>query len=148
MPDAASFERTYETMERLMSMARKNEGVKDAIAIVGFSFLTGGSQSNAATMFLPLQPFEERAKHPEQSATALMGKLLGQFSQVQEGLALVFPPPPVRGIGTAGGFKMQVQDRTGSGNFRELEVVSNALMGAARDGSRWTERASSSRASS
>jgi hydrophobe/amphiphile efflux-1 (HAE1) family protein len=134
MPDAASFERTYDTMQRLMTTARENPGVKDAVAIVGFSFLTGGSQSNAGTMFVTLEPFEERAKHPdEQSAMALLGKLTGQFSQVQEGLALVFPPPPVRGIGTAGGFKMAVQDRTGSGDFKNLEAVNNSLMSAARE---------------
>ncbi len=132
MPDATGFERTYGSMEKLMSMARSNPGVKDAVAIVGFSFLTGGSQSNAATMFVTLDPFDERAEHPEQSATALTGKLFGQFSQVQEGLALVFPPPPVRGIGTAGGFKMQVQDRTGGGDFKALEAVTNDLMNAAR----------------
>ena len=133
MPDAASFERTYATMERLMKMARENPGVKDGIAIVGFSFLTGGSQSNAATMFLPLDSFEERAKHPDQSANALMGKLMGQFSQVQEGIALVFPPPPVRGIGQAGGFKMMVQDRTGLNDYRRLEAVSNEMMAAAHE---------------
>ncbi|MCA1659486.1 MAG: efflux RND transporter permease subunit, partial [Verrucomicrobiaceae bacterium] len=133
MPDAASFDRTYATMERLMTMSRQNPGVKDAVAIVGFSFLTGGSQSNAATMFVTLKPFEERAGHPEQSATALTGKLFGQFSEVQEGLALVFPPPPVRGIGTAGGFKMQIQDRTGGGDFKALEDVTASMMAAARE---------------
>ncbi|MGB7160939.1 MAG: multidrug efflux RND transporter permease subunit [Tepidisphaeraceae bacterium] len=133
MPDAASFDRTYETMERLMKIGLAAPGVQDGVAIVGFSFLTGGSQSNAATMFLPLKPFDERAEHPEQSATALMGRLMGEFSQVQEGIALVFPPPPVRGIGTAGGFKMLVQDRTGSGDFKALETINNNLMAAARE---------------
>ncbi len=133
MPDAASFERTDATVQRLMTLARKNEGVKDAIAIVGFSFLTGGSQSNTATMFVTLKPFDERAKHPEQAALALAGKMMGQFSQVQEGLALVFPPPPVRGIGPAGGFKMQVEDHTGTNDFKALETASNGLMAAARE---------------
>jgi hydrophobe/amphiphile efflux-1 (HAE1) family protein len=133
MPDAASFERSYAATERLMRMARENPGVKDATAIVGFSFLTGGSQSNAATMFVTLEPFEKRAGHPEQSAMALLGRLTEQYAQVQEGLALIFPPPPVRGIGTAGGFKMLVQDRTGSNDFLALEAVSQRLMAAARE---------------
>jgi multidrug efflux pump subunit AcrB len=109
--DAASFERTYAAHRAADEDRAREQGVRDGIAIVGFSFLTGAA-SPTPRRCSSARPFEERAKHSEQSASALMGKLMGQFSQVQEAVALVFPPPPVRGIGTAGGFKMMVQDRT------------------------------------
>jgi hydrophobe/amphiphile efflux-1 (HAE1) family protein len=132
MPDSASLERTEQTMDRLMSMARKHEGVKDAVAITGFSFLTGGSQSNAGTMFVTLKSFDERAGHPEQGAMGLLGAFTHEFGQIQEGSVLVFPPPPVRGIGRAGGFNMQIEDRTGTSDSKALEAVTADLMNAAR----------------
>src|SRR5204863_5385025 len=84
-------------------------------------------------VFFPLKPFDERAGHAGQAATVIAGKLMGKYAQVREGLALVFPPPPVRGIGTAGGFKMQVQDRTGTNNYRALEAAAGGMMAAARE---------------
>ncbi len=147
MPDAATVQRTEQTALKLMAIARKAPGVKATIAIVGFSFLTGASQSNAATMFVSLDPFEQRKAHPEQASMALAGRLMGQFSQVQEGLALVFPPPPVRGVGAAGGFKMQVQDRTGVNDPQALQAAVGQLMAAAREEPRIANLFSSLRAS-
>jgi multidrug efflux pump subunit AcrB len=62
----------------------------------------------------------------------IAGKVSAQFSQVQEGLALVFPPPPVRGIGSAGGFKLQIQDRSGAHTPQELQSVVDELVAEAR----------------
>lgn len=132
MPDAASFDRTHQTTQRLMRMALETPDVQDAVAITGYSFLTGGSQSNVATMFMILKPFNERAGHPERAAGRVAGRLMGKFSQVQEGFALVFPPPPVRGIGVAGGFKMYVQNRSGRNDPKELQAITDQLMAAAR----------------
>ena len=132
MPDAAALERTEKTMHRMSEIAREIPGIKDTLAITGFSFLTGGNQSNAGTMFVMFDPFDERVHHPGQSLRALSGELMGRLSQVQEGSALVFPPPPVRGIGTAGGFKMQVQDRTGTGDPQALQAATGQLLAAAR----------------
>src|SRR5205085_2863862 len=79
-----------------------------------------------------LKPFEERKYRKDLSGNAVTGRLMGQFTQIQEGLALVFPPPPVRGVGTAGGFKMQVEDRTGRASPQELQGVIEAVMAKAR----------------
>jgi hydrophobe/amphiphile efflux-1 (HAE1) family protein len=129
MPDAASIERTRAVMDRLSEVALKTDGVHHTIGIAGFSVLTGANSSAAGTIFLPLKPFHEREGKPELSGPAITRKLSAEFSQVQEGLALVFPPPPVRGIGSAGGFKVQVQDRSGAHTPQELQTVVDDLIG-------------------
>ena len=132
MPDAATIDRTEPVTSRLAQIARGVPGVKATFAISGFSLLTGVNQTNAATMFVPLTDFEERSKHPEQSSEAILGRLMGEYSQVQEGFALVLQPPPVRGIGTAGGFKLQVQDRSGQATPQELQAATDRLTAEAR----------------
>jgi multidrug efflux pump subunit AcrB len=132
MPDAATIDRTEPVMSRLGDIARSVPGVKATFAISGFSLLTGVNQTNAGTMFVPLIDFEERAKHPEQSSGAILARLMREYSQVQEGFALVLQPPPVRGIGTAGGFKLQVQDRTGRATPQQLQATAERLITEAR----------------
>jgi hydrophobe/amphiphile efflux-1 (HAE1) family protein len=132
MPDAASFDRTDKVIRRLAAIANNTPGVKDTFAITGYSILTGTNQANAGAMFVVMDEFKDRVGHPELSARAITGKLMGAYSQVQEGFALVFPPPPVRGIGNAGGFKMQVQDRTGLATPQEVQAVTDKLISAAR----------------
>jgi hydrophobe/amphiphile efflux-1 (HAE1) family protein len=132
MPDAAAFDRTENIMRRMAGIANSTDGVRDTFAIAGYSGLTGVNSSNAGTMFVVLRPFEERRGKANLSAQAVTGRLMGQYSQIQEGLALVFPPPPVRGIGTAGGFKMQVEDRTGRASPQELQAVIEDVMAKAR----------------
>src|SRR5205085_2326121 len=87
---------------------------------------------SAGTIFLPLNSFDEREGKPGLSGAAITQKLSAQFSQVQEGFALVFPPPPVRGIGSAGGFKIQVQDRSGAHTPQEIQTVVDDLITEAR----------------
>ena len=123
MPDATSVDRTQAAMHHLSEMARKLGGVQDTVVLAGFSLLTGSQSSAAGTMFITLKPFEDRVGHKEQSATALRGKLMGQYSAVQEGFALVLLPPPVRGIGNAGGFKMLVEDRSGLATPQDLQAM-------------------------
>ena len=132
MPDAATIERTRAVMDRLSEIALKTPGVHDTIGIAGFSVLTGANSSAAGTIFLPLNSFDERQGKPEMSGQSIARELSGKFSQVQDGLALVFPPPPVRGIGSAGGFKMQVQDRSGAHTPQELQTVVDDLTADAR----------------
>ncbi|HEY7119387.1 MAG TPA: multidrug efflux RND transporter permease subunit [Tepidisphaeraceae bacterium] len=132
MPDAAAFDRTEATIRRMAGIANATDGVRDTFAIAGYNGLTGVNSSNAATMFVVLNPFEERVGHPQLKAQAIIGKLMAQYAQIQEGFALVFPPPPVRGVGTAGGFKIQIEDRTGRASPQELQVAIDDVIAQAR----------------
>jgi len=138
LPDAASVDRTDAVLAKMEEMGLKVPGVLGTFSITGFNLLTGTNETNTGTMFLPLKNFDERAKHPEQSATALTGKLMGMFSQIQEGFCLVLQPPPVQGIGQAGGFKMQVEDRAGQSTPQELEAATAGLIADARQDPRIT----------
>ncbi len=132
LPDAASLDRTEHVMERMTDMVRAIPGVRYTLAIAGRSILTRATQSNAGFMFVPLDPFEKREHDPQQSATAIGQRMMREFSKIEEGYALVVPPPPVRGIGTAGGFKIQVQDRAGHSTSQELQAVADHLVDEAR----------------
>jgi multidrug efflux pump len=129
MPDAASLDRTDVAIRKMEEIARRTPGVKFTFAVSGFSVLSGTNQSNTAVMFLSLEPFDTRAKDPAKSADAILGRLFGQFSQIQEGFALVFPPPAVQGMGNAGGYKIQIQD-TGGHTPQELQAASEQFVGA------------------
>jgi hydrophobe/amphiphile efflux-1 (HAE1) family protein len=132
MPDAATIDRTVPVMTQLANVARQIPGIGHTVAVSGFSILNGVNQTNAGTMFLPLADFDRRAGHPEQSASAIQGRLMEEYSRVQDGFALVLQPPPVRGLGNAGGFKMQVQDRTGRASPQELQAAVDRLSSEAQ----------------
>ena len=77
-----------------------------------------------------LEPFETRARDPKKSRGAIQGALFQRFASIQEALVLVVQPPPVRGIGSAGGFRMMVEDRGGAGP-QALQGAVYAMMGRA-----------------
>jgi hydrophobe/amphiphile efflux-1 (HAE1) family protein len=132
LPDAASIDRTEAVMLRMADMASKVPGVSSTFAIPGLSILTRSNQSNAGTMFLPLTPFDERVHDPQQAGPAIAQRLMAEFGQIQEALAIALSPPPVRGIGFAGGFKLQVEDRTGRATPQEIQAATDQLIAAAR----------------
>ena len=129
LPPGASLERTdavvQEATERLLAM----DGVENAVAFSGFAGATFTNASNAAAIFPVLAPFDEReaAGLDYNTVLARMRQTLGQ---IREAFVVVIPPPPVRGIGNAGGFRMMVQDRLGRG-LDVLEQSAWALAGAA-----------------
>jgi multidrug efflux pump len=146
LPDASSIDRTDKVVDRLSAIAKKVPGIHDTFGVTGFNLLTGTNQTNTATIFLPLDGFHERAGKPAESAAALTGRLMGAFSQVQEAFSLVLAPPPVRGIGQAGGFKMQVEDRSGLSTPQQLEAATGALIADASKDPRITSLFSTFRA--
>jgi len=127
LPDAASLERTEAVIKRATDIIMKTEGISHVNAYTGFSVLAGTSQSNAGTMFARLAPFEERAGHPELSAEAIINKLRQNLSGIEDAHIAVFAPPPVRGLSSVGGFKLQIQDRANVGP-EELQRVANEVI--------------------
>ena len=138
LPDAATIDRTDAVVDKIAALAKETPGIGDTFAITGFNLLTGTNQTNAATMFTPLKSFDERHGKKGQSADELVGIMMGKFSSVKEAFSLVLSPPPVRGIGQAGGFKMQVEDRTGLSTPQQLEAAVTALSMDARKDPRLT----------
>jgi len=129
LPDAASLERTGEVIDRLSKIARAVPGVKATIDLAGLSPISLTASPNAGTIFVILDDFNKRTT-PSLSSAAIIAKLRKGCAGIQEGFALVFPPPAVNGLGIVGGFKMQVQDRGGAG-LEALQAATYQLMFAA-----------------
>ncbi len=115
LPDGASLERTDALVRQLSERARATEGVAHTLDLSGYSTILSTNISNAGGMFVILSPFEERAGIKELSARAVAQKLRQEFSQFPEAQIAVFGAPPVDGLGSTGGFKLQVEDRRGAG---------------------------------
>jgi hydrophobic/amphiphilic exporter-1 (mainly G- bacteria), HAE1 family len=129
LPDGASLARTDEVVKRATKIMMETPGVANAVAIGGISGATFTNASNAAVLFAPFKPFAERAGQGLTSS-AVIGQMFGRMQAIQEAFIIAIPPPPVSGLGNAGGFKMQVQDRNGTG-VRQLLAASGELIGRA-----------------
>lgn len=132
LPDASSLGRTEQAMARFSKIAQEVPGVQNVFAISGISVVSFSSSSAAGVMFVTLHGFDKRAGDEQRSLNAIMGKLSAGFSQVQEGTAMVIPAPPVRGIGNAGGFKIQIQDRSGRNSPQDLQAVTDQILAESR----------------
>jgi len=129
LPAGASLDRTEAVIRRMGEIALKQPGVESAVAFPGLSINGFTNSSSAGIVFVTLKPFAER-NSPELSAGAIAGALNQQYAAIQEAFIAVFPPPPVMGLGTVGGFKMQIEDR-GSLGYAELDKAAKAFMAAA-----------------
>lgn len=132
MPDAASIERTQKTLSQISDVALKTPGVRGAFTVAGLNVLSSSNSSAAGVMFTPLLPFSQRAGNPDMTAFAIADRLKQQFANIPEALVLVFPPPPVRGVGSAGGFKMLIEDRSGQGSPQDLQKMTAQVIDEAQ----------------
>jgi multidrug efflux pump len=128
LPPGASLERTDAVVRRASDTILDVPGVEHAVGFAGFSGATFSNLSNAGAVFVTLKPFDERAAHGP-SGPQIIRNLRQRLSGIQEARVAVFPPPPVQGLGTAGGFKLEVQDRSGSG-LRALQAATEGLAAA------------------
>jgi multidrug efflux pump len=128
LPDAASLDRSDDVIRRMSKIALETEGVEHAIAFPGLSIAGLNNTPNAGIVFVGLKPFEER-KAKNLYGPAIAATLNQKFSQIQDAFVAVFPPPPVQGLGTIGGFKFYVEDR-GDLGLDELYQNTQKLLAA------------------
>ena len=129
LPDSASLERTDEVVDRISRIAGKTPGIKATIDLAGLSAVSLSASPNAGTVFVILDDFADRTKRGL-TGNVIAADLQGRLAGIQEGMVLVFAPPPVNGMSVVGGFKMEVEDRGGAG-LEALQGVAMELMGAA-----------------
>ena len=118
LPDAATLDRTEDVIKRMGEIALKQPGVANAVSFPGLSINGFTNSPNSGIVFTPLKPFDERTGRG-QSAAEIAAALNQKFAAIQDAYIAIFPPPPVQGLGTIGGFRLQIEDR-GSGGFEEL----------------------------
>ncbi|WP_119462822.1 multidrug efflux RND transporter permease subunit [Rhodospirillaceae bacterium SYSU D60014] len=131
LPPGASLSRTDAVVRQATKVILDTEGVVHAVPFAGFDGATFTNASNAGAIFSALAPFPERAEKGL-SADRILADLSGRLGAIQEAFIITIPPPPVRGIGTAGGFKMMLQDRQGYGP-EALAAAAQDLVAAANE---------------
>jgi len=114
LPNGATLDRTEAVMRELSDIALAHPGVQDAIEFPGLSINGFTNSPNSGIVFVGLKPFEQRTTK-NLSGMAITKQLNEKFSGIQEAFVAIFPPPPVQGLGTVGGFKLYVEDRAGLG---------------------------------
>jgi multidrug efflux pump len=129
LPDGASLDRTEDVIRRMSDISMKTPGVDHAVAFPGLSINGFTNSSSAGIVFLPLKPFEER-RSASLSAGAISQSINAQFGAIKDAFVLVLPPPPVMGLGTSGGFKLQIEDRGDAGDEALFAAV-QAVLGKA-----------------
>jgi len=126
LPDGSTLDRTEDVIRRMGDIALKQPGVEAAVAFPGLSINGFTNSSNAGIVFVTLKPFDER-KGAALSGGAIAKQLNGKFAAIQEAFIAIFPPPPVPGLGTIGGFKLQIEDRSGAG-YVALDAATKAFL--------------------
>jgi multidrug efflux pump len=115
LPQGATLDRTEKVIREMSDVAMKEPGVESAVAFPGLSINGFINSPSAGIVFVTLKPFEERTTR-DLSGFAISQKLQAKFAGIGDAVIAIFPPPPVNGLGTIAGFKLQVEDRTDQGN--------------------------------
>ncbi|MGX5650693.1 efflux RND transporter permease subunit [Hydrogenophaga borbori] len=129
LPDGATLDRTDAVIQRMGEITRQNPNVEDAIAFPGLSINGFTNSSNAGIVFATLKPFAER-RNADQSGAAVAGQLNQAYGEIQDAFVVMFPPPPVAGLGTTGGFKLQLEDKASLG-YEAMDAAVKAFMAKA-----------------
>ncbi|NNU42043.1 efflux RND transporter permease subunit [Ramlibacter montanisoli] len=129
LPDGATLDRTEAVIRRMGEIAQQNPNVENTLAFPGLSINGFTNSSNSGIVFAMLKPFEQR-RRDDQSGAAVAMQLNQAFGGIQDAFIVMFPPPPVQGIGTTGGFKLQLEDRASLG-YDAMDAAVKAFMGKA-----------------
>ncbi len=144
MPEGTALEETHKVMDRVNNFLTNTAGIDSYITLGGYSLLNGFASTNSGFAIAVLKDWSER-KTPDLSASGIQMKLMQQLFTINEGISFAFIPPPVHGLGMAGGFEMQLQCR-GTPDIEELENVANQLVANASQNPVLTRMNSSFRA--
>lgn len=129
LPDGAALDRTDAVIQRATQIALETPGVTNAVAFAGFSGATFTNASNQGVIFTTFQSFEDR-EVSGLTAGAIVGQLFGRMQSLREAFIIAIAPPAVRGVGTGGGFKLQLQE-TESADMARVLNSAYAIMGSA-----------------
>ena len=129
LPDAATLDRTERVIRQMAEIGSKQPGVENAVQFPGLSINGFVNAPNAGIVFFTLKPFDQRHGKAEYGLN-IAGALNAKFGGIQDAFVAVFPPPPVNGLGTVGGFKLELEDRAGLGEAA-LNDATQAILGRA-----------------
>jgi len=129
LPDGATLERTMKTTAQLRGMMKDNPAIENIFIVNGFDLISGSNKSNAATIFMPLRPWEDR----KQTAQQLVQEVSGKGFMLADGLAFAFNPPAIRGLGATGGFEVYVRGRTDPDPQRLAQVTNDFIAVLSQD---------------
>jgi HAE1 family hydrophobic/amphiphilic exporter-1/multidrug efflux pump len=129
LPDGATLERTDKVVAKVLEAIKSNPNNEDVVAFTGFDFLGGYFRNNAATIFVTQKPWDER----KVDTKMVVGDLFMKTGGIREGLVLAFGPPPIFGLGTAGGFELYLQNRGEGGAKRLAEVMGQFMQRTMKD---------------
>lgn len=129
LPDGSSLERTDRVVNEVVQRIKSNKLNQDVVAFTGFNFFGGSYSNSAATLFVTQVPWDQRTL----PSGALVGEFYAKTQDIKEGLALAFMPPAIFGLGEAGGFEVNIQNRGEGGAKRLGEVVQKFLAETEKD---------------
>ncbi|MEH3085029.1 MAG: multidrug efflux RND transporter permease subunit [Xylophilus ampelinus] len=130
LPDGATLDRTEEVVRRMGELMQQNPNVEGTLAFPGLSINGFTNSSNAGIVFAMLKPFAQR-RGADQTGVAVAGQLNAAFGGIQDAFIAMFPPPPVEGLGTTGGFKLQIEDRASLG-YGAMDAAVKAFLAKAQ----------------
>ncbi|EAZ79847.2 efflux RND transporter permease subunit [Algoriphagus machipongonensis] len=130
LPEASSSNRTQEVMSKINTILADTEGINHVTGIGGLNVISFSFKSNSATFFVQMDPWEER-QDPSLQLAGIMGTLNQKFSSITEGNVVVVAPPAIPGLGRTGGFSFMLEQRSSSGDIKELESVMGQFLAAA-----------------
>ncbi len=130
IPEAGSTTRALAVLTDMMKIAKQVPGVFHVAALGGLNVLTGGSKSNSGTIFMQLKPWDER-KEKTQQLQGVIAELNKRFAAIKEAKIVVIPPPAIPGLGNAGGFSIQIEQRQSNDDIRTFENVVNNFVAEA-----------------
>jgi multidrug efflux pump len=126
LPDAASLDRTEAVIREMSRIALEHPGVESAVAFPGLNINGFTNSPSSGIVFVTLKAFDQRTTD-DLTANAIADSLGQHFGSIQDAFIAIFPPPPVQGLGTIGGFRLQIQDRNNLG-YEALYAVTQQVI--------------------